>query len=353
MQNIKSHTALRGIAAICVVYGHYAAVFARDIGGYDFFIDRGYLGVDFFFLLSGFILTMVYAHSFADGVTPRLWGQFLQRRLARIYPLHVVTLLAVVVLLRFKVPATDFGIFGLNLGLVQAWGFTDRFLFNAPSWSISCEFAAYLVFPFLMVALRHRFAPGVMLGGAALAYAMLWRLGGGSLDLDAIGRDHAMLRVVAAFPIGMLLALASKRVRLQQPGAINLMQGAALIGFFAAVWLGMPDIVLVLPLAAIIFLTVPQSGFLSRMLGDKRLTLLGDLSYGIYLIQWPVMLLMYNLRPKLEPFVQGPMLEIAALVIFLVILMALSFASFHGFEKPIMRWARQERSDRGEFGLNR
>lgn len=353
MQNIKSHTALRGIAAICVVYGHYSAVFARDIGGRDFFIDRGYLGVDFFFLLSGFILTMVYAQTFAQGVTPRLWGQFLQRRLARIYPLHLATLLAVVVLLRFKVPATDYWIFGLNLGLVQAWGVTDRFLFNAPSWSISCELAAYLLFPFLMARLHRKFAWLLMLAAAFCAYGALWKLGGGSLDLDAIGREHAMLRVVAAFPIGMVLAFASQRVKLERVGSIGLMQGVALIGFFAAIWVGLPDIVLVLPLAAIIFVTVPQTGFLSKMLGDKRLNLVGDLSYGVYLIQWPVMLLMYNLRPKLEPFVQGAVLEIVALTIFLVILMALSFASFHWFEKPIMRWARQEGSDRGEFGLNR
>lgn len=353
MQNIQSHTALRGIAAICVVYGHYSAVFGRDVAGHDFFIDRGYLGVDFFFLLSGFILTTVYAKTFAGGVTSHLWGQFIVRRLARIYPLHLVTLLAVVVLLRFKVPATDFGIFGLNLGLVQAWGVTDRFLFNAPSWSISCEFAAYLLFPFLMVRLQRKFAWLLMLVAALCAYGALWKLGGGSLDLDAIGRDHAMLRVVAAFPIGMVLAHASQRVKLERVGSMDMIQGVALIGFFAAIWAGLPDIVLVLPLAAILFVTVPQSGFLSKMLGDKRLNLLGELSYGIYLIQWPLMLLMYNLRPKLEPFVQGAMLEIVALTIYLVLLMALSFASFHWFEKPIMRWARRDRLDRGEFGLNR
>ena len=150
--HIVSHTSLRGIAAMAVFWGHYSDVFARDVGGWNLFVPHTHLGVDLFFMLSGFVLYHVYASQFLTGVTGPRWGAFMRQRLLRIYPLHLVTLLAVLVLMRFELPGDGLWILGLNLTLTHAWGLTDQFIFNAPSWSISAEFAAYLVFPFMVLA---------------------------------------------------------------------------------------------------------------------------------------------------------------------------------------------------------
>lgn len=342
VQNIQSHTALRGIAALLVVYGHYSAVFGKKIAGWDFFVPRTHLGVDFFFLLSGFILYLVYQRDFSQTVTATAWGHFMKRRVARIYPLHLVTLFAVILLLRFHVPTKNFGILGLNLGLMQGWGFTDRFEFNSPSWSISCEFAAYLIFPFLMVLQARRFGWAVLLAGSLGIYVLLWRIGGGSLALDAIGRQHVLLRVAAAFPVGMVLAQMSRRARLEVLALAGVWQAAAFGVFAVALWQGVPDIALVPALAMILLATISQKGVVSRGLRFGPLVGLGEVSYGIYLIHWPMMMVMFNLRPKLERVFAGGMLEAVSLLVFVTLTLGLAYASYRYFERPLMRLARRD-----------
>ena len=341
MQQITSHTALRGIAALLVVWGHYTDVFARNIAGYDYFIPRTYLGVDLFFLLSGFVLYWVYVPVFGQRLRARDWGIFLQRRLARIYPLHLATLLMVLALMRFSVAPEDIGLLRQNLGLVHAWGFADRFAFNAPSWSISCEFAAYLVFPAAMVLIRHRAGAWLLAGFAVASYAVLWRLGAGSLDLDAIGRNAAILRVAGAFPLGMLVAkayLAAPRLHKHLQTRAQL---TALVALACGLWLGVPDILLIPVLAALVFFTASPLGWVSKMLAARWVQRIGDMSYGIYLIQWPLMLLMFNLRPKMAPYLTGPSFELVALAVFLGLLFGLSALSYRYFERPIVGMARR------------
>ena len=334
-RHIESHTALRGIAAALVVWGHYAAVFGRDVGGWDFFIPHTHLGVDLFFILSGFVLTYVYRDSFAAGVTGANWRQFMARRLARIYPLHLATLLVVLALAKFVIVPGQGLVLALNLGLVQAWGLTDQFLFNAPSWSISCEFAAYLLFPFLLLALQNRLGRVALLVAALVCYGLLWRIGGGSLDLDAIGRKFALLRVVAAFPLGMLLGW----LHVRRHGGKALWQGVAVLGIAVVLGLGLPEIALMPPLALLVLAVARDDGPLARVLRLPALVGLGERSYGVYLIQWPLMLLMFALRPKLG--LQGVALEIAALGLFLALLALLSWASYRYFEQPILRAVRR------------
>ena len=334
-RHIQSHTSLRGIAAVLVVYGHYTAVFGRDVAGLDFFVPHTHLGVDLFFMLSGFVLAYVYRDAFAGGVTAGRWGPFLLRRLARIYPLHLATLLVVLALAKFAVEPGTGWVLVANLGLIHAWGATDQFLFNSPSWSISCEFAAYLAFPFLMVGLRTAAGRLALLGLAGSGYAVLWGLGGGSLDLDAIGRTHALWRVVAAFPLGMLLAWAHGR-GLGPRGGWQMVAVAAMV---AVLGLGLAEIWLMPALALLIYGTARDDGPLARGLKSKVLIGMGTVSYGIYLIQWPLMVLMFALRPKFG--LAGVALEIAALLVFVALLAGLSWASYRLLEQPILRAVRR------------
>ena len=128
-------------------------------------VREGYLAVDMFFVLSGFVISHVYKESFAKECTARRYSDFLKARIARIYPLHLVMLmvfLAAVALERAAiylaggsiepvVPLTgDRSVAGLFANLAMLQGLWARGLsWNSPAWSISLEFIAYLLFPLL------------------------------------------------------------------------------------------------------------------------------------------------------------------------------------------------------------
>ncbi len=142
-------------------------------------LGRGYLGVDGFFLLSGFALWLGYAGRPPQGRAGI--GAFLLRRFAKVWPLHAVAMLALAALVaaaavagvairdpdRFR--AEDFL---LQLALVNAWETTDRHAWNYPSWALSAEWAGYLAFPWVLrgvLGLPHRAVPAAaLLAGAGL-----------------------------------------------------------------------------------------------------------------------------------------------------------------------------------------
>ncbi len=129
--------------------------FSAHLGSFAGFVRRGYLGVDGFFMLSGLILAYVHTE-FAQALSGT--RKFLGKRLARIYPVH----LAVIVILGFILlvglahgmrprDPQRFSISALlqNMFLVQGWGFASQGAWNYPAWSISTEWAGYLLFPVL------------------------------------------------------------------------------------------------------------------------------------------------------------------------------------------------------------
>ena len=163
-RQIAALTGLRAYAAWWVVLyhsQHYIRQFLpwMPIG----VIRRGYFGVDVFFALSGFIISWVYASQMESFCFGR-YLKFLQKRIARMYPVHALTLLLTLGFLtavRLKGTATAHSLgnwtaatFFENVLLIYAWIHQDvQIAWNGPSWSISCEWLAYLCFP-LIPALR-------------------------------------------------------------------------------------------------------------------------------------------------------------------------------------------------------
>ena len=126
-----------------IVRNLYSAVFAE-----------GFIGVSFFFILSGFILTYNYADQFRMQLNRMNWRAFIIARIARIYPLHIITLLISIPLLWIQEGGKGIqmiGIFVLQICLSQSLIPIQKvyFSFNAPSWSISDEFIFYLLLPII------------------------------------------------------------------------------------------------------------------------------------------------------------------------------------------------------------
>jgi peptidoglycan/LPS O-acetylase OafA/YrhL len=150
---IRTLTGLRGYAALWVLLFHYTSDQQGD-GVLLAILRQGICGLTVFFVLSGFILAHVYTERFSQGVDGASYLDFLRARFARVYPVHFITLLAWLVLIP-RQPADTALAFVLNLGLVQSWGFVNDLNWNQPSWSVSVELFAYLLFPFLFtLALR-------------------------------------------------------------------------------------------------------------------------------------------------------------------------------------------------------
>ena len=171
MKHLTDLTCCRAIFAGWVFAYHLnlQTDYAPVLGAAGAFVRRGALGVDGFFILSGMILA--YAHpdlSISLTEARRFWG----KRLARIYPVHIAIIVAMALMVGtawiLHVHPRDPDRFGLDellshLALVHAWGFSGRWAWNYPSWSISAEWAGYLLFPFLWALLRGQNAMGLAL----------------------------------------------------------------------------------------------------------------------------------------------------------------------------------------------
>ncbi len=162
---LRALTSVRGIAAWFVVLYHIRLSIAGLSPDWVAVFAKGYLAVDFFFLLSGFVIWLTWGDRLRTGGW-RMVPQFLRKRVARIWPLHLF-MLACAVGLALLLAATGranpvdypFDELPLHVFLLQNWGFTDRLAWNDPAWSISAELGAYLLFPLLALAIDWRRVP--------------------------------------------------------------------------------------------------------------------------------------------------------------------------------------------------
>ncbi|MDO9078727.1 MAG: acyltransferase [Brevundimonas sp.] len=301
--DLRALTTLRFFAALWVVL--YTAWPHLNVGFTPVAVTKGYLGVETFFVLSGFILSHVYLE--AAGEKRFSYGGFLWARLARVYPLHLVTLFGMIGLgvvatvagLSIDGSLTNWRDLPAHLTLTHAWGLATSSAFNHPSWSISAEWAAYLSFPaFAFVAWRLRDRPilaTVLAAAFALGlYAAFEPLAGYSLT-EATFRWGA-LRIVPCFALGCALYLVHRRGGVPFAGPVALGSGVAVL---ASASLGLWDAVTVLAAGGLILGLGSLDNARAGVLGSKLGVYLGEISYSIYMVCAPVLLLTTNVAARL------------------------------------------------------
>lgn len=277
-----------------VVLFHFGGVLERllpSFSAFDPLSERGYIGVDLFFILSGFIMSYVYSRTaFWDKSA---YTSFVVKRFARIYPVHLVTLLALLVMvvacslmgkqLTGVYSAKDFF---LNLTLLNSFPVSVP-SWNYPSWSVSAEFFGYLfIFPFAVWFFR---SPFLKSQGLVIAFGLML--------------IHGLLQANSVFGDWVSIAAIS----------FEFLAGAALYnGCKANIWF--PELAgkllpfLILTLILICFLHIPgisqefisrliviscplliagmstDSGITNRLLGSYPIHYLGVISYSIYMV---------------------------------------------------------------------
>jgi len=354
-REIRSLTGIRGIAALVVVLYHIDIAHA-NVGLFQHVLHHGYLSVDLFFVLSGFVMALTYGHLFKTERKLNYFPYFIKNRVARIYPLYLIsTLLCLILALttgemgRMLTPFLE-EISG-NLLMIQSWGVSPSI--NGDAWSISTEWLAYLIFPILIsvtVFGRAWQAAAVACCAIAILAAMsfapdfiLWRdpqLRQGPLDRVDPFSIAPILRCICEFMIGLLTfrAASSAMVRgaAYSPTVTIIVCGALLI-LLAAPGADLP-IVLLFP--ALILILSTDRGPLADLIGSAPVHRLGVLSYAIYLthplILWPgESLIKRGFIAAHMPFPGVAALATAMLAIFAVAQLAHSF-----IEQPARRAIR-------------
>jgi len=305
-EHLKPLTALRFFAAMWVVLFAWWPV--SGFGPAPEFIARGYLGVDLFFVLSGFILCHVYLDQ--AGQRRFRYGGFLWNRLARVYPLHLFTL-AGVGLMAGAAAVAGMSIDGnvlswetlpANILMVHAWGVTDVAGWNHPSWSISAEWFAYLTFPIFAAAawgLRARPLLALGLAVAALfgAYAGYQALTGQTLTLATFA--GGAVRIVPAFALGCAAFLVFRAGYLANPKVALAAFLGGLVAVISSAALGLPDGVTVTVFTPMILGLAGLAAVERNPLSAGPLVYLGEVSYSVYMLCIPWQLFSVNAAQKL------------------------------------------------------
>ncbi|MCX5743416.1 MAG: acyltransferase [Proteobacteria bacterium] len=289
-ERFEALDAWRGICALVVALEHLNvdSVLHRNA-----FVVHGFRFVDFFFVLSGFVIAHAYRARLQQGGAVRA---FLIRRIGRLWPLHVVALGVLVGFELLVLIASHVGIslghaaftdrntlagIGAHLALIQGLGVFDQLTWNGPSWSISTEVFAYVLFAGLAALLPGKLlelVAGALVIGCAVVVVTLAPHGMGSTY------DFGVFRCVFGFMTGVLVRSLHGRHPIQLGTGGELVVVAAVVA--AVIWLPTDGpALLVTPLFALaVWVFAAESGALSRALRRAGPQALGAWSYSIYMV---------------------------------------------------------------------
>lgn len=368
----------RGICALLVALFHFPA---NSELSQSRFIVHSYLFVDFFFVLSGFVIAASYAGKLrnpGDGV------KFAAIRLGRVYPLHAAVLAAFVALELMRLmlsqpregraaPFTEpFDLESLpaNLLLIQSMGVLDRLAWNGPSWSISAEIFTYLSFAVAMALFDSR-AWIALAGATLLAPLALYFFGASNMDLSY---DWGFVRCIAGFSLGALIAQIQHQAivaRRSQPrdavdgfiwSAIEIAMVFAIVIFVVTTGDIPASIAAPFVFGLAIYLFAHERGVVSAILRKRLFLLLGALSYSIYMVHVFVQTLMYSAASivdrKLNLGILGNVVHhakitigfgpssqpiaLAATAIMLVAVVIAAYFTWRFIEMPALSWTKRK-----------
>lgn len=340
-------TGIRGIAAWLVVFYHVRASVQTIVpqAVIDLFA-KGYLAVDLFFVLSGFVLWFNYGGRLREGGRAQAWP-FLWRRFARVWPLHAFILALFVALALTLVvtgnpnPRYPFAELPLHILLLQNWGMTDHLSWNDPAWSISTEFAAYLVFPLIAASARWDRMSTAMLVSIALALcagiALLFTAAGNG-SLGGYIAQIGVWRCLGEFCLGIVACLLWSKWHGRPHAAAWPALGCCIV-LATGLLLGLPETVFV-PAAffcGILALALDR-GTVSRLLSTRVAVYLGEISYSTYLAHFLLWILFKIAFVDHDLQVGWP-----GLSGYMALVALASVGLYHGVEKPAQAWLNARR----------
>jgi len=345
---LQALTGIRGVAAWWVVVYHVHGEMTVAFGPLATEIAAwGFVAVDFFFQLSGFIIALNYFDRVPPG-SAKAWRTYLMARFSRVYPMHALILLAylanpLVILCcsseKYLGARYDINYYVMSIFLVQNWGFTEFIAWNVPAWSVSTEAFAYICFPLLAAAVRLVAGAGLLAAGRCaifylviyLGFVALWSGFGHGLGGE-IAR-HGLLRCVAQFFLGVVLYAIWRHAPTGMKVPSWLFGVLALAGMAATPLDLAPDYILVPPTCScLIYWLATTRGGLARVFESPLLVRLGEISYATYISHylvrdWVKFLLM-----------DGPQASLGVFMAYLLGVAVASVVLYHLVEEPARAW---------------
>ncbi|MCA8242817.1 acyltransferase family protein [Burkholderia sp. AU32262] len=330
---------LRGLFAVMVVALHF---FGSAYGWKNFPFANGYLAVDFFFMLSGFVLCHVYESGLRSQTI--LTVRFISHRLVRMYPLHIATMIVagcIDYLYWNKLPYADGASWSaiVNVLLLQTTGLTTSWSWNAASWSISGEFwVGVLILPFVFQRVRTEFVVLAAMAGYYFLFQSIptlhehpYRVLSGNLSVGIIRSFSGIMMGVAIYRISCTLKSTSA-----DPSRFS-----AIAGFFEVISLGSiiyimhsnlrghVEFATLFAMPFLIYSVANSHSVVARLLSSAPMRWLGSVSYSIYLIHFPMITLgVYIGMMKIE----NPYIRFS---IFAPVVLVTATLVYRLFERPI------------------
>ena len=353
---------LRGVAALMVIWYHVFEGYAFAGGTTIDTFNHGYLAVDFFFILSGFVIGYAYDDRWGKNFTMK---DFIKRRLIRLHPMVIMG--AVVGAITFYIQGsvqwdgTHIGISMVMLSLLctiffipampgvgyEVRGNGEMFPLNGPCWSLFFEYIGNILYALFIRRLSNKaLTIVVVLLGVALASFAIFNVSGyGNIGvgwtLDGVNFIGGLLRMIFPFSMGMLLSRNFKPMKLR--GAFWICT-LVMIALFAVPYLegtesictnGIYEAFCII-IAFPILLWIGASGTTTDKKSTQICKFLGDISYPIYVIHYPFMYLFYAWLIKNQLFTLGETWQVALCVYAWNILFA--YLCLKLYDEPVRKY---------------
>lgn len=337
---LNSIEGLRLVSSLLIVAGHYVP-YVQMVN----WISRFHLAVDLFFAISGIVIAYTYqgrVRNFNE------YSNFMLRRLARLYPLHLVTLffyvaIGLLALLGFfqanDIRKYNFDMLIPNFLLAHAWSPSGVISFNYVSWSISAEFFVYLLFPLISMSLANNLQRCTALLILVVGFAIVMSQIFFDDSFTRLTWNSGILRAVPSFAFGVFIC-QHRQYLLAKLANVNIAKifHIACVTTACLMILGAPDY-MILP---VIWLLI-ACGFLCDIsqrrtwLAHRYFSSYGYLTYSIYMLHTVIATIFIAvLFPKLFGVTMAA--RYVSVLLSFFILLALSWCSYHYFEHPLRRW---------------
>jgi peptidoglycan/LPS O-acetylase OafA/YrhL len=376
-------TPMRGIAALLTVIFHIDLFMGGALvhPAASSLLNRMYLMVDFFFILSGFIMSYVYGTRFTHRVTRTDFKKFTIARFSRVYPLHFVMLLTIMLIYflfqKLGLPSNpilqvDNNLYSVitNLLLLHSMNFHNWFTWVHASWSISTEWWAYMIFPFLVAPLFKlrswgRFGVCLLcfLGYFCIMFFIIplvtvpkalsfitfsrsdWSIN--------VAYEYGFIRCLCGFILGMMMHHAYRDGWGKKILSSGWMMIIGVLAAFTSMHFGWPDIITVLFFPFLLLCGAYGSEGINKLFSTKPMQKLGDWSFSIYLVHQPLLIaIFYTILLLSHSSASGgppplPPLWLAWLValIIIAIVLVVSYFTYRYIENPARRWLNAKAAD--------